>query len=379
MGKRYQHLGEFSDLVEAALRQQPLFPQADPGLETQARVKEVLGFCHQPEQPIDVRVEKRWEADGLAGEEISWWVGYGPRTHAYVLKPVQAHQPLPGILALHDHSGYKFYGKEKIADGPEGTIADVANLRRIEYEGRAYVNELAKAGFVVMAHDTFLWGSRRFEFETMPEGIRSQAANLLKPFPPDPYVSPEIALYNTASTLHEQLAAKYCNVLGSNLAGVVAFEDRVALNYLLSRADVRADRAGCLGLSGGGNRSALLNATHPAVRAAVIVGLMSTYAELLDHNMTHTWMFFPSNWARYGDWPDLAACRAPSPLLVQYDLDDNLFTRAGMQAADQRLKAIFAGVGQAESYQGQFYPGPHKFDLEMQTAAFRWLKEQLQG
>ncbi len=115
------------------------------------------------------------------------------------------------------------------------------------------------------------------------------------------------------------------------------------------------------------------------MRAAVIVGLMSTYEGLLDHNMAHTWMFFPSGWARYGDWPDLAACRAPSPLLVQYDLEDPLFTLEGMRAADERLKGLFAGVGHPEAYTGLFYPGPHKFDLEMQAVAFDWLKRQLSG
>jgi hypothetical protein len=34
-------------------------------------------------------------------------------------------------------------------------------------------------------------------------------------------------------------------------------------------------------------------------------------------------------------------------------------------------------VGQPEAYMGQFYPGPHKFDLEMQSAAFDWLKKEL--
>jgi hypothetical protein len=87
-------------------------------------------------------------------------------------------------------------------------------------------------------------------------------------------------------------------------------------------------------------------------------------------------MFFPFNWARYGDWPDLAACRAPSPLLVQYDQQDDLFTEEGMRAADERLKGLFAGVGQPGRYTGQFYPGPHKFDLAMQRAAFAWLKAQ---
>jgi hypothetical protein len=64
-------------------------------------------------------------------------------------------------------------------------------------------------------------------------------------------------------------------------------------------------------------------------------------------------------------------------LLVQYDLEDTLFTEAGMRAADARLAAHYAGVGAPENYIGQFYPGPHKFDLEMQAAAFAWLKQRL--
>jgi dienelactone hydrolase len=155
------------------------------------------------------------------------------------------------------------------------------------------------------------------------------------------------------------------------------YEDRVALNYLLGRPEVDTKNVGCIGLSGGGNRSALLLATHEGIRAAVIVGLMSTYADLLDHNVySHTWMLFPHGWARYGDWPDIAACRAPLPLLVQYDQEDELFT-GGMQNAHQRLKAHYQNSGHLEAYTGQFYPGYHKFDLDMQAAAFTWLKQTL--
>ena len=110
--------------------------------------------------------------------------------------------------------------------------------------------------------------------------------------------------------------------------------------------------------------------------ATVIVGLMSTYAALLDHNVySHTWMLFPHGWARHGDWPDIAACRTPLPLLVQYDLEDELFTPEGMQNAHQRLAAHYQKSGHPEAYTGQFYPGYHKFDLEMQAAAFAWLKQ----
>jgi hypothetical protein len=133
-----------------------------------------------------------------------------------------------------------------------------------------------------------------------------------------------------------------------------------------------------MGLSGGGNRAALLMATADQLKAGVVVGLMSTYEALLDHNVScHTWMFFPFLWSRQGDWPDLAGSRAPAPLLALYDREDELFTLAGMRAADERLKAIYAQAGQPGNYSGLFFPGPHKFDLEMQTAAFAWLAKTL--
>jgi dienelactone hydrolase len=189
--------------------------------------------------------------------------------------------------------------------------------------------------------------------------------------------SDEVELYNNAAYFHEHWVSKYCTILGTNMAGVVSFEDRVALNYLLSRTDVDAEHIGCIGLSGGGNRSALLTATHEGIRATVIIGLMTTYPALLDHNMSHTWMLFPFGWSRHGDWPDIAASRAPLPLLVQYDLEDDLFTKDGMREAHARLRDHYASVGKPNAYTGQFYPGLHKFDLEMQSAAFDWLKGQL--
>ena len=67
------------------------------------------------------------------------------------------------------------------------------------------------------------------------------------------------------------------------------------------------------------------------------------------------------------------------PLLVQYDMEDDLFTPQGMRDADQRIGEIYESTGSRHSYMGQFYPGPHKFDLEMQTAAFAWLKTSLGG
>jgi hypothetical protein len=135
---------------------------------------------------------------------------------------------------------------------------------------------------------------------------------------------------------------------------------------------------GALGLSGGGCRTALLQATCEEIGGAAIAGMMSTHAALLDrHVAAHTWMFFPPGLSRLGDWPDLAGCRAPSPLLVQHNRQDHLFPPEGQRAAHRRLIEIYRRAGGADSYVGEFYDGPHKFDRAMQESAFghleRWL------
>lgn len=368
----YQHLGAYSDLVDAARAQRTLWPVAAPGLETQQRFRESLGFCNKPEVAYDIRIDDEWQRDGIAGQALSWSVGYGPRTEAWLLKPAGASAPLPGILALHDHGGFKFYGKEKIADGPQGEARGTHNFRQESYGDRAYANALAREGYVVLVHDTFLWGSRRFPIEVMRLAVGTQPNDTAESdFPP------EIAAYNRTAGRHEHTVSKYCNLLGTSIAGVVCFEDRVATNVLASRKDVLPDRIGCIGLSGGGNRAAMLLATHEAIKAAAIIGLMSTYEELLDKDMSHTWMLFPFNWSQHGDWPDVAACRAPMPLLVQYDTEDELFTPKGMLDAHERIAMHYRQAGRPDAYAGVFYPGPHKFDLQMQVDAFRWLGEKL--
>src|SRR4029079_2641437 len=62
----------------------------------------------------EVRVDARREFDGLAVEELSWQLPFGPRTEAVLLKPAGAKERLRGILGLHDHGGNKFLGWRKI-------------------------------------------------------------------------------------------------------------------------------------------------------------------------------------------------------------------------------------------------------------------------
>ena len=87
------------------------------------------------------------------------------------------------------------------------------------YGSRAWANALAKEGFAVLVHDTFLWGSRRFAQETMlaamgdPPHGSGEAAAIAEGVPA------HVARYNELAGTHEHLVEKYCNLLGTTLAG----------------------------------------------------------------------------------------------------------------------------------------------------------------
>ena len=368
------HLGPYSDLVAAARQSRERSAWRDD-------LTRHLAFAPREPEPIDPRREKTWQADGIQAEEITWSCGYGPRTEAWLYYPAEAaSRPFPGLVLLHDHGAFKFWGKEKVADGPAGMATGLGYFRELFYGGRALATVLAQAGFAVLVHDAFMWGSRRIPGDCMPENDRRMGRLLydddLRADPPGWRELPEeTRRYNAAACLHEQTMAKYATVLGTTLAGIVNFEDAIAAAYLKSRADICNGWIGCAGLSGGGMRSALLRGTCERVQAAVVVGAMTTYAGLLDRHVdVHTWMLYPPALASAGDWTDVVARRFSSPVLVQYDEDDPLYSPEGMRDADGKLREAFAGSPFPGNYRAEFYPGPHKFDRAMQEAAIAWLR-----
>ncbi|MEU6218814.1 hypothetical protein ABZ845_15025 [Streptomyces sp. NPDC047022] len=370
-------LGAYGDWLELACRQGGLFPRAVPGAATQRRVREILDVPDPEEESFVPVLCHSWQDGGLVGEVVSWSAGFGPRTEAYVLRP-QGPGPFPGVLALHDHANVKYYGKEKIADGPDGPVPELARLRDKFYGGRAFANHLARRGFVVLAHDAFMWGSRRFPVDTRSEASRNQLEAFAAAQGRQVRELPESEKYDALARQLEHTVAKYCSLLDTSIAARICREDRIALGYLRSRPDVDTGRTGCVGLSGGGARAVLLRAVTGDVRAAVITGMMSSFQALLDrHVASHSWMLFPPGLSRIGDWPDIAACRAPAPILVQYLKGDELLPASGMMAAHRRLAEHYTAIGHPDCYSSHFVDGPHRFDIPMQEEAFgflaRWL------
>ncbi len=335
-----------------------------------AKVHELLAY-QPPECPLDASVGRVTERDGLVTELVSWAQPFGPRTEAFVVRPSRAKGRLPGIVALHDHSKFKYYGKEKLV-AAEDEPPIMQEFKRGTYGGVSWAGELARRGFVVVVPDNFLWGSRKILPESVPEEF---VRDVMREIPGS---RAHIEAYNAFCDGYESLVAKTLFASGTTWPGIMAWEDRRAVDYLLTRADTDHGRLGCGGLSGGGLRTIYLAALDPRIRCAVCAGFMSTLGEMIpDMVRWHTWMFHVPHLPALMDLPDVASLHGPAPLMVLCNRDDELWTLAGQQQADEMLKRIYARMEATECYRGLFYPGPHKFDLPMQRDAFEWFERWL--
>lgn len=339
--------------------------------QAHARVMECLA---QPESQTlaDARIDSTDRHDGLIVQRISWQLAYGPRTQAILLKPENAQGKLPAVIGLHDHGGNKYFGLDKITRSAAAQHPVMVRHQDHYYGGRAWANELAKRGYVVLVHDTYAFASRRIQMEDVAEPARKKVA------PVDDDSEASIEIYNRFAAEHEHLMAKSLFCAGTTWPGVFTGEDQRALDYLCSREDVDAQRVGCAGLSGGGLRTVYLGGIDKRIKCACCVGMMSTWRDyLLDKCHTHTWMIYIPLLPRDLDYPEVLALRAPLPTLVQNNEQDSLFTLPEMHRADRMVAKVFQKAGAAERYRCTFYPGPHKFDVPMQTEAFEWFDRWL--
>jgi dienelactone hydrolase len=343
-----------------------------------AKTHELIAAPMLGEKIPDVKLKTRYEYDGLTVEELEWQLPYGRPTEAILLKPADTTGPLPAVLGLHDHGGNKYFGKRKITKTSDEMHPNMISHQAKSYSGLAWANELAKRGYIVLVHDAFTFGSRRVWYKDIA-GITWGNCNVEDKTDENPEDTENIEIYNQWAAEHEHIMAKSLFCAGTTWPGVTLVEDQKALDILCTMPDVDANNIGCCGLSGGGLRTDYLGGLDHRIKCAVSVGFMSTWKDfLLNKTYTHTWMTYTPLLSRYLDFPEILSLRAPLPTMVLNDIDDSLYTMPEMKKADEILKEIFSKAGAGDKYTGKFYPGPHKFDAEMQQDAFGWFDRWLQ-
>ncbi|KAF2413646.1 hypothetical protein B1729_08805 [Microbacterium sp. B35-04] len=319
----------------------------------------------------DLRVDREWVADGVRGRELSWWLGFGPRTRAYVLEPADHDGDLPGVLALHAHGGVRSTGAEQLVDTGRAPSPSAARMRARCYAGRTPANDLARDGFVVLVPDAFSWASRAFDLSSPPEVLARLGAALDALHRERHETLSADERFDELSSLHEYGIAKAAGALGTTFAGAVATDDLAALDVLADWPGVDAGRLGAMGFSGGGGRALFVGALDGRVAASVVAGMMAASASLVpDYLDTHSWLLHSPGLAARFDLPDVAALGRR--VLVQYGERDELFPRQGMTDADTRLRTLLGA-----RYTGAWHDAAHEFTAAMQDEARAFLTQAL--
>jgi dienelactone hydrolase len=170
---------------------------------------------------------------------------------------------------------------------------------------------------------------------------------------------------------------------GYTPAGVECWNGIRAIDYLVSRPDVDAERIAATGLSGGGATTFWVAATDERVKCAVPAsGMTDWVSNVIDRNViVHCDCMFPVN--TYGwEFTTVAALIAPRPLLFVNSHDDLGFPMAANRRIMERLRRVYGMYDKADcldEFVSQGPPGAHAYKPDSRVAIFQWLNKHLKN
>ena len=153
------------------------------------------------------------------------------------------------------------------AGGTGGEHPALTRFKKQYYAGNSIASELARQGYVVIVIDMFYWGERRMLLDKDPADWRDR---------PQDITAERIAAFNQRASQSEPLVGRTIYAAGFTWPGVMFWDDMRTVDYLVTRPEVDKNRIGCVGLSVGGLRSCHLAALDDRIKAAVVVGWMTS-------------------------------------------------------------------------------------------------------
>jgi dienelactone hydrolase len=178
-------------------------------------------------------------------------------------------------------------------------------------------------------------------------------------------------------TYHGALYGSTLWPTGHTLLGMQVYDNRRAVNYLLSRKEVNG-KVGITGASGGGNQSMYAGALDDRFAAVVPVCSVGTYqsylqtaccvCEVLPGALTYT------------EEGDVLGLVAPRALLVMNASRDGIqFSPGEARKSLARAKQIYQLLGAGEKVRHDVFESGHDYNRPMREAMYGWMTLHLKG
>lgn len=291
-------------------------------------------FPERPKQPVAPKIIGKQTFKHGERWSVEYSASRGERVCAYVLIPKKTGNPLPAILASHQHNGQYHLGKSEtagLAGNPE----------------MAYGAELCARGYVVICPDHPGFEDR----QDRPGRGRTTLSG--KEY--------EIFMFGDAI------------LRGSSLAAVCLFDLQQALEVLIDFDFVDSKRLGVIGHSMGGLTALWLAAADSRISVGFSSCGFSTMAAIQKMQRPHNCAIYVPNLLKSGDMDDVAASISPRAFGMSNGMLDVSFPMEGVRKIHRRVKSA---IPKEKRLLIAFRNG-HLFPPEIRSRAYKFMDKQL--
>ncbi|MBM3755435.1 MAG: xylan esterase [Acidobacteria bacterium] len=183
----------------------------------------------------------------------------------------------------------------------------------------------------------------------------------------------------TQSTREHSMLGVQTLITGESFARYTIWDGIRALDYLVSRPEVDAQRVGVTGNSGGGTHTAYLAAIDDRLKVAAPSCYITSWSRLLAQlGPQDAEQNLPPFLNLGYDFPDFLYAFAPKPYLVLSAIRD-FFPIGGARATFAEAKGVYTAIGAAEKMQMFEADDGHGYTLPRRLAAYAWFSKWLKG
>jgi len=248
---------------------------------------------------------------------------------AYFVRPRGQAGRLPAILYNHAHGGDYVMGKDELI------------LERSGFQQPPYAEELTRRGYCALCIDHWAFGERRGR---------------------------------TESEIFKQMLWQ-----GQVMWGMMVYDSLRAIDYLVSRPEVDAERLGTLGLSMGSTMAWWVAALDTRIKVCVDICCLTDYQALIESRGLdgHGIYYYVPGLLKYFTTAQINALIAPRAHLSLAGNYDRLTPPAGLDRIDAELKKVYAQEGTPDAWKLLRYDIGHFESAAMRAEIVAFLRDWL--
>jgi acetyl esterase/lipase len=289
----------------------------------------LLGDLPPRKRPIGGKKRREDEREGYLLETWDLDLNGIETVPAYLARPKGATGRRPAVLFNHSHGGGYKIGKQEFIEG------------RSYLQPVPYARELTALGYVALSIDHWVFGER--SHTTEPDMFKAMLWQ------------------------------------GQVLWGMMVYDSIRALDFLLERPDVDAERIATLGISMGSTMAWWLAALDERVKTTVDICCLTDFKTLMEKKnlSAHGVYYFVPGLLKKFSTAQINGLIAPRAHLGLAGLQDKLTPVEGLDIIDAEMKRVYAGYGQPERWKLLRYDVGHQETAEGRQEIVAFLQRYL--